>query len=310
MANPSAKATSVNIKVWGSDKAGALALSTGSTLTVGAGKESILNLAAAASEQDALYVTVSSEDTPVAAMVRTITMDGLTSKGSDYAVPNNVSAKTLAINGLSEGDDVNLYVYPSQQADVTVSWTDGTGTKNTNQQTLEANRVSVIDLGSVPKSATGLTISATEPVTAAAKVTNDGDGDQADFALVNASVPMNVSAIAVPDHATAQVSVTNTSDDDRTATLTSYNGDGDIVEQSDLTIRAGASTTIELADINDGDVAAVSLADPDQSMVWNIRVSQKDVSDAKLAGVSIIGATDLKEAREQVWSNQNMTIVR
>ena len=310
VANPSAKATSVNIKVWGSDKAGALALSTGSTLTVGAGKESILNLAAAASEQDALYVTVSSEDTPVAAMVRTITMDGLTSKGSDYAVPNNVSAKTLAINGLSEGDDVNLYVYPSQQADVTVSWTDGTGTKNTNQQTLEANRVSVIDLGSVPKSATGLTISATEPVTAAAKVTNDGDGDQADFALVNASVPMNVSAIAVPDHATAQVSVTNTSDDDRTATLTSYNGDGDIVEQSDLTIRAGASTTIELADINDGDVAAVSLADPDQSMVWNIRVSQKDVSDAKLAGVSIIGATDLKEAREQVWSNQNMTIVR
>ena len=310
VANPSAKATSVNIKVWGSDKAGALALSTGSTLTVGAGKESILNLAAAASEQDALYVTVSSEDTPVAAVVRTITMDGLTSKGSDYAVPNNVSAKTLAINGLSEGDDVNLYVYPSQQADVTVSWTDGTGTKNTNQQTLEANRVSVIDLGSVPKSATGLTISATEPVTAAAKVTNDGDGDQADFALVNASVPMNVSAIAVPDHATAQVSVTNTSDDDRTATLTSYNGDGDIVEQSDLTIRAGASTTIELADINDGDVAAVSLADPDQSMVWNIRVSQKDVSDAKLAGVSIIGATDLKEAREQVRSNQNMTIVR
>ena len=159
VANPSAKATSVNIKVWGSDKAGALALSTGSTLTVGAGKESILNLAAAASEQDALYVTVSSADTPVAAVVRTITMDGLTSKGSDYAVPNNVSAKTLAINGLSEGDDVNLYVYPSQQADVTVSWTDGTGTKNTNQQTLEANRVSVIDLGSVPKSATGLTIS-------------------------------------------------------------------------------------------------------------------------------------------------------
>ena len=182
--------------------------------------------------------------------------------------------------------------------------------KNTNRQTLEANRVSVIDLGSVPKSATGLTISATEPVMAAAKVTNDGDSDQADFALVNASVPMNVSAMAVPDHATAQVSVTNTSDDDRPATLTSYNEAGGIVDQSDITIQAGASTTVELADVNDGDVAAVRLTDPNQSMVWNIRVSQKDVSDAKLAGVSIIGATDLKEAREQVWSNQNMTIVR
>ena len=45
-------------------------------------------------------------------------------------------------------------------------------------------------------------------------------------------------------------------------------------------------------------------------MVWNIRISQKDVSDAKLAGVSNIGATDLKEAREQVLANQNMTVVR
>lgn len=136
VANPSAKATSVNIKVWGSDKARRSGVIYRFDVDGGSGQGTILNLAAAASEQDALYVTVSSADTPVAAVVRTITMDGLTSKGSDYAVPNNVSAKTLAINGLSEGDDVNLYVYPSQQADVTVSWTDGTGTKNTNQRRL------------------------------------------------------------------------------------------------------------------------------------------------------------------------------
>ena len=292
VANPSAKATSVNIKVWGSDKSGALALSTGSTLTVGAGKESVLNLAAAASGQDALYVTVSSVDTPVAAVVRTIAMDGLVAKGSDCAVPNTVAAKTLAIDGLTEGDAVNLYVYPSRQADVTVSWTDDQGLKKTNQQTLESNRVSVIDLGSVPKSATGLTISASEPVSVAAKITNDGDDDQADFALVNASVPMSVSAMAVPDHATAQVGITNISGDERTATLTSYNSVGDTVDQREIALQSGASTTVDLADINDGDVAAVSFADPDQSMVWNIRISQKDVSDAKLAGVSIIGATE------------------
>ena len=77
-------------------------------------------------------------------------MDGLVAKGSDYAVPNTVAAKTLAIDGLTEGDAVNLYVYPSRQADVTVSWTDDQGLKKTNQQTLESNRVSVIDLGSVP----------------------------------------------------------------------------------------------------------------------------------------------------------------
>ena len=149
-----------------------------------------------------------------------------------------------------------------------------------------------------------------EPVSVAAKITNDGDDDQADFALVNASVPMSVSAMAVPDHATAQVGITNISGDERTATLTSYNSVGDTVDQREIALQSGASTTVDLADINDGDVAAVSFADPDQSMVWNIRISQKDVSDAKLAGVSIIGATDLKEAREQVLANQNMTVVR
>ena len=60
--------------------------------------------------------------------------------------------KHWPIDGLTEGDAVNLYVYPSRQADVTVSWTDDQGLKKTNQQTLESNRVSVIDLGSVPKS--------------------------------------------------------------------------------------------------------------------------------------------------------------
>ena len=219
VANPSAKATSVNIKVWGSDKSGALALSTGSTLTVGAGKESVLNLAAAASRAGCFVRYRVQRGHSRCGRGAHHSMDGLVAKGSDYAVPNTVAAKTLAIDGLTEGDAVNLYVYPSRQADVTVSWTDDQGLKKTNQQTLESNRVSVIDLGSVPKSATGLTISASEPVSVAAKITNDGDDDQADFALVNASVPMSVSAMAVPDHATAQVGITNISGDERTATL-------------------------------------------------------------------------------------------
>ena len=81
--------------------------------------------------------------------------------------------------------------------------------------------------------------------------------------------------MAVPDHATAQVGITNISGDERTATLTSYNSVGDTVDQREIALQSGASTTVDLADINDGDVAAVSFADPDQSMVWNIRISQK-----------------------------------
>lgn len=66
---------------------------------------------------------------------------------------------------------------------------------------------------------------------------------------------MSVSAMAVPDHATAQVGITNISGDERTATLTSYNSVGDTVDQREIALQSGASTTVDLADINDGDVA-------------------------------------------------------
>lgn len=64
VANSSSKATVVDVRVWGTEQSGALALSTGSTLTVAANAESVLSLSAAASGQKGLYVTVSSRQTP------------------------------------------------------------------------------------------------------------------------------------------------------------------------------------------------------------------------------------------------------
>ena len=310
VANPSAKDTSVTIRIWGSDKSGALALSTGSTLTVASGKETVLNLSAAASGQDALYATVTGTDTPVAAIVRTVSMDGLTPRGSDYALPNNAFAKSLALYGLNGGDHATLYLYTSRKTDVTVSWIDSKGAQQTNQQELKANRASAIDLGDVPKSATGIAIAASEPVSATAKISDDGPDGQSDFALVNASAPAKISAIAVPDQSTATVGFVNTADEDRTAIMTAYDTDGKQVDRREIAIRPSASTSVRIADINDGDVAAIRLKDPAQAVVWNLRVGQKDVSGAKLAGLAIIGAVDLKEAREQVWANQDMTVVR
>ena len=281
VANPSAKDTSVTIRIWGSDKSGALALST-----------------------------VTGTDTPVAAIVRTVSMDGLTSKGSDYALPNNAFAKSLALYGLNGGDHATLYLYTSRKTDVTVSWIDSKGAQQTNQQELKANRASAIDLGDVPKSATGIAIAASEPVSATAKISDDGPDGQSDFALVNASAPAKISAIAVPDQSTATVGFVNTADGDRTAIVTAYDTDGKQVDRREIAIRPSASTSVRIADINDGDVAAIRLKDPAQAVVWNLRVGQKDVSGAKLAGLAIIGAVDLKEAREQVWANQDMTVVR
>lgn len=310
VANSSSKAASVTVRVWGADKSGTLALSTGSTLAVGAGTESIMNLAAAAPDQEALYVSVSSTDAPIAAVVRTIDMDGLTPKGSDYSAPNNVSAKTLAMSGISEGDSASVYVYAGKTTDVTVSWIGEKGATQANQQTLEGGRVSVIDLSKAPGGAEALSISADEQISAAVRITDDGDGDQADFALVNAVEPMTVSAMAIPDQATALVDVANMADDEKTATLTAYNADGEPVDQRDITLKSKTSTKVDLSDINEGDVAAVSLSDPDGAMVWNARITQQDVSEAKLAGIAVLGAVSLKEARETVFSNNDMTVVR
>ena len=147
-------------------------------------------------------------------------------------------------------------------------------------------------------------------MSATAKISDDGPDGQSDFALVNASAPAKISAIAVPDQSTATVGFVNTADEDRTAIMTAYDTDGKQVDRREISIRPSASTSVRIADINDGDVAAIRLKDPAQAVVWNLRVGQKDVSGAKLAGLAIIGAVDLKEAREQVWANQDMTVVR
>ena len=123
-------------------------------------------------------------------------------------------------------------------------------------------------------------------------------------------ISAKISAIAVPDQSTATVGFVNTADEDRTAIMTAYDTDGKQVDRREIAIRPSASTSVRIADINDGDVAAIRLKDPAQAVVWNLRVGQKDVSGAKLAGLAIIGAVDLKEAREQVWANQDMTVVR
>ncbi|ETY71342.1 DUF5719 family protein [Bifidobacterium moukalabense] len=309
VANPSAKATSLTVKVWGTDSSGALALSTGSTLTVAANGETVMNLAAAASKQDALYVTVSSAETPIAAIIRSIAMDGLTSKGSDYAAANNTASKRLAFGALSEGDTVSLYMFAHQTADLTVSWMDGKGLKQAHRQTIEGNRASVIDLGGVPKGATGLIIDASQPVSASAKVEDDGNDGQADFALVNATGPSHVSALAIPDQASAKLGVMNTSDQEASAVLRCYDADGKRIDERTITLKAGAATMLDLADI-DGAVAAASLDDDGGAMVWNGRIGQEDVAKAKMAGLSIISPVDLKETKEQIRANADMTVVR
>ena len=67
LANPSSKATVVNVEVYGTKNAGRAELATSSNITVSGGAHSSMDLSAAANGQDGLYVKVTSESTAVAA---------------------------------------------------------------------------------------------------------------------------------------------------------------------------------------------------------------------------------------------------
>ena len=114
VSNLSTKPTTVDIAVWGSETAGKMALSTQSTLSVPAEGESSMELSAAVDGQHGLFVTVSSKETPIASVVRTVTMDGLTPKGSDFALPLPTASNASVAPSITAGDAVTAYLFAKQ----------------------------------------------------------------------------------------------------------------------------------------------------------------------------------------------------
>ena len=147
VSNPSDRATAVTMRVWGSSDGEAISLTTGNTLTVDAHGESSVDLAAAASGQDGLFVTLDSDETPVAAVVRMTRMDGLNPQGIDYIPPVSQSSSDAVIPSVREGDAVWVTVRAEETASVTVSWLTAQGTTAADEGQLDAGRVTMFDLG-------------------------------------------------------------------------------------------------------------------------------------------------------------------
>ena len=230
IANPSTKPTTVEIKIWGSKQSGEMALSTQSSLAIPASGENALDLAAAAPNPQGLYVTVSSKETPIAAVVRTVSMNGLTSKGSDFALPLHDASNASVATSIAKGDAVDAYLYAASATGVTLSWITEHGLVQAKDASLQANRVTVVDLGEAPEDALGVMSTAEDDVAFSVKASQSGDDDQADFALINAAAPASFTGLAIPDDVDATVSLANSSNQSRKATLHAYDrlqGSGD-----------------------------------------------------------------------------------
>lgn len=307
VANTSAKATSVDVTIWGTTQSGTLDSALGSSLSIAAHSQSVLDLGAAAPKENGLFVTVSSAQTPVAAVVRTVRMDGLTVKGSDYVPPVTGAKRHAVMPAVKEGDKVTLFVFADKATTARMSWI-GTDGAQPEQRRIAGGRVSVIDLGKAPKDATGVALDADSPVRSNIRVTNDGADGQEDFAFVPQASPVSSSAVVLPDDIIGEMTFINTTGTAKTATVHAYSGTGKQVGTRTVKLDAGADTRISGDDISP-DARLFMVQDAD-GVVWGMRLSRDDVTEAKLAGVAYIAPQSLDVHSERVWVRPDQGIVR
>lgn len=305
LANPSSKATTVSISVVGSKDSGRLGLSTAGSATVAAEGETIVDLAAAASGQDGLYVTVNSGATPVGAVVRATASSGLTPKGSDFAMPVGDASVTDVIPGVSEGDRVSLYVYGEDAGEVALSWATESGAKTIRTEQVKADRVAVIDLGKAPKGAEGIIVSGGDHAfVASAKATRSGSSGQEDFALLPTSAPAVSSGLAIADGVDTTLVFVNAGDEEATVKLAFMDETGKAGDERDVTVKAHAATTVK------GEGAAAIVSDAGKTVSWGARITGGGLDSAKTAGLSVVTPTTLAVREEIVKAVPDQAIVR
>jgi hypothetical protein len=311
VANPSTKPTTVDIAVWGTENSDEMTMSTQSSLSVPAEGEASLELAAAASNQGGLYVTVSSKETSIAAVVRTVSMDGLTSKGSDFAMPLGAASNASAAPSIIEGDMATAYLFAQSDTTAELSWITSGGLVHAKEVDINAGKVETVDLGEAPEDTLGVMSTAEDPVSFSVKATRSGDDGQVDFALVNAGVPALSSGLAVPGDVDAVVSLANTSNSDQTITLHSYDDKGAALKSEDVTLGANAARTIAAKDLSkDGAALAVLMVDDSsQKVSWGVRFSHKDLANG-VVGLAAADATPLMPVTTHVWARNDASIVR
>ncbi|MBW3081881.1 DUF5719 family protein [Bifidobacterium phasiani] len=309
VANPTDRATAITIQAWGTADGERLALSTGNTMTVDAYGEASVDLGAAASGQDGVYVTLSSDETPVAAVVRTVRMDGLTARGSDYALPVDAASRGAMLPGVREGDETAVEVFGESDGDVTVYWVGEDGLTQAAQGTVSANRVAVFDLQTAPEGVRGVFVDASTPVAAGARIQRSGGDGQADFALVRAAEPAASSAVVLPDGVDGELTLMNDSSASARVTLHAYDADGVEVDERTVTLDARSAQSLAVADL-EGEARMLTLDDEDAAVGWGVRLSHPDVDDAGLAGIAYLGATALTPVRETVSARNDQSIVR
>lgn len=308
VANFSGKPTSLEIRIWSTKHGSPLQLSTGNVLNVGAHAETTQELSAAAPGNEALFVTVKSKETPIAAVVRNIELDGLSAKGSDYVAPLVPSAKRQYLPGISADDEVKLMARSARSTDLTLSWVDDKGDAQAKTEHLDAGKVSVVDLGKAPQNVSGLRAEADESVDVAAKVVRNSQSNT-DFTYVQSAGAFAESAIVQPDHTDGTLSLLNISSEPAKATLRGYDALGNPAGDKDIDVPANAGLNVNAKDIG-ADAVMYSLKG-DKHIIMGMRLKLQSGDDGlSSVATAYLSASGLEPQSRKVWVQQDAGIVR
>lgn len=341
IANPGSTAAAVSLTAWGTSQQGALSLATAATVTVQAQSETTVNLSAAANAQRGLVVDVDSHTVPVAAVVRSVSMDGLNPNGSDYVTASAAASTTQVMPTVASLGTVTVALFSMDDAMVDVSWLTKSGRTQAQQVKVYSQQVTLVDLGAVPDGAYALEATSDSAITAQAIGTRDG-GKQSDFAISGSQESARVFGIALPGNLTATLVLSNSSDADITTALTGYDASGKKVGTTTMKVTAGGAAVLDPAKLGTG-AAMIIVSDSDAASSAEqtagaadttgtadkagttdateaadeaetglhvaASISQSDVSAASLQGIAVIEGTSLDAATSLVTASRDQRII-
>lgn len=308
--NSASKSTVVRVRAWSSKHGDSpIALSTGSAFTVPAHSHAYFDLSAASPKSSGMYVQIESEQTPVAAFVKVVSMSGLKVKGVDIIRELASKSNNTILSGVNEGDQAKVYVWPNKNGNVTISWMSETGSKTVKEIYLKSHNLQVVDLGKVPERVHALRISGDVSTQAMLSVSKDGKDGQSDIAFITASHSKGSSAIVSPVTAgETTLYVASTGSKESSVRLLGFDASGALSGTKRITIPANSALSISAEDISHDSV--MFTAQSHENISLSARIHKSELDKVNVAGIAWLSAQSLEPQQAQVFVRTNHHIVR
>lgn len=300
LANPSDKPTVVSVQAWGASGSGPMRLGTGAQTAVAAHSTAAVDVNAAAANQDAAFLTVTSSVEPVYSIVKSTAADGLTPKGVEDVPALTEPQSTAVLPGLRGGEGVILRTFADKAATVKVSWLTESGMNPAKTFTQKADRVMNIGLGAAPAKAHALLIEASAPIEASASAVSNGEGGQSDFAILSAAASVPLAGAATVDGTSGAIVVANPGSTSQKVSLTGIDSHGAAVGAHDVEVGAHSAQSIDVAQAVPGAKVVKLSQGKDGSVAWALSESVDSLAKAKVAGTAVVMPTSLMAQSSQV----------